>query len=69
MYVMVHTRVDLEHVVSQVCKFLYKSRKPHWEEDEWIFKYLKGRTSHAIMFNSEQGDLLVVGYFDRRPTT
>jgi len=41
-----------------------KSKKRHWEAVKWIFRYLKGTTGHGIMFNSGQGDPLVVGYVD-----
>ncbi|KAL0432080.1 UNVERIFIED_CONTAM: Retrovirus-related Pol polyprotein from transposon TNT 1-94 [Sesamum radiatum] len=51
MYAMVCTRPDLAHVVSQVCKYMSKPGRHHWEAVKWIF-------------SSQQNDLLVVGYVD-----
>ena len=31
---------------------------------KWILRYLKGTTSHGIMFGSQHGDPSVVGYVD-----
>jgi hypothetical protein len=64
MYVMVCTRLDLAQVVSQVCKFMSKLGKHHWEAVKWIFKYLKGTTCHGIMFSSEKDDPSVIEYID-----
>lgn len=64
MYAMVCTRPDLAQAVSQVCKFMSKPGKQHWEAVKWIFRYLKGTTGHGIMFGSQQGDPSVVGYVD-----
>ena len=50
MYVMVCTRSDLVQVVSQVCKFMSKPGKQHWEAFEWILRYLKGIVDRGIMF-------------------
>ncbi|KAL0342883.1 UNVERIFIED_CONTAM: Retrovirus-related Pol polyprotein from transposon TNT 1-94 [Sesamum angustifolium] len=42
MYAMVCTRLDLAHVVSQLCKYMSKPGRHHWETVKWIFRYLKG---------------------------
>ncbi|CAJ2662759.1 unnamed protein product [Trifolium pratense] len=64
MYAMVCTRPDLAQAVSQVCKFMSKPGKHHWEAVKWIFRYLKGTIGHGIMFSSEKGNPSVVGYVD-----
>ncbi|KAE8694724.1 hypothetical protein F3Y22_tig00110777pilonHSYRG00394 [Hibiscus syriacus] len=78
MYTMVCTHPDLAHVVSQVCKYMSKPGKQHWEAVKWIFQYLKGTVGHGIGFGSQRDNHLVVGYVDsdyegdldnRRPTT
>lgn len=61
MYIMVCIRPDLEQGLSQVCKFMSKISKHHCEAIKWIFKYLKGKTCHGIMFSNEKGDPSVVG--------
>ncbi|KAE8712595.1 hypothetical protein F3Y22_tig00110241pilonHSYRG00010 [Hibiscus syriacus] len=61
MYAMVCTRSDLAHVVSQVCKYMSKPCKQHWEVVKRIFRYLKG---HGIIFGSRRDNPLVVGYVD-----
>ncbi|KAE8658140.1 Retrovirus-related Pol polyprotein from transposon TNT 1-94 [Hibiscus syriacus] len=64
MYAMVCTRPDLAHVVSQVCKYMSKPGKQHWEAAKWIFRYLKGTVGHGIVFGSQRDNPLVVGYVD-----
>ncbi|KAE8655249.1 hypothetical protein F3Y22_tig00117034pilonHSYRG01568 [Hibiscus syriacus] len=64
MYAMVCTRPDLAHVVSQVCKYISKPGKQHWEAVKWIFRYLKGTVGHGIVFGSQRDNPLVVGYVD-----
>lgn len=64
MYVMVFPRTKLEKVVSQVCKFMSKPWKQHWEAIKWVLSCLKGTTYHGIMFNKERGIPSVVGYVD-----
>ncbi|KAL0458151.1 UNVERIFIED_CONTAM: Retrovirus-related Pol polyprotein from transposon TNT 1-94 [Sesamum latifolium] len=65
MYAMVCTRPDLAHAVSQVCKYMSKPGRHHWEVLKWIFRYLKGtHVGHGIIFDSQQHDPLVVGYVD-----
>src|SRR4051812_12084154 len=53
MYATVCTRSDLTQAVSQMCKFMFKPGKQHWEEVKWILRYLKGITDRGIMFNIE----------------
>ncbi|KAE8661582.1 putative ribonuclease H protein [Hibiscus syriacus] len=64
MYAMVCTRPDLSHVVSQVCKYMFKPGKQHWEVVKWIFRYLNGTVGHGIVFGSQRDNPLVVGYVD-----
>ena len=64
MYAMVCTRPDLAQAVSQVCRFMSKPGKRHWEAVKWIFRYLKGTTGHGLMFGGQDGDPSVVGYVD-----
>ncbi|KAE8719481.1 putative ribonuclease H protein [Hibiscus syriacus] len=64
MYAMVCTCPDLAHVVSQVCKYMSKPGKQHWEVVKWIFRYLKGTVGHGIVFGSQRDNPLVVGYVD-----
>lgn len=60
---MICTRIYLLWVVSQVCKFIFKPNKLHWEVSRWIFKY--------YMFSGEHDDtsLLILGYVDRDYTS
>ncbi|KAL0301487.1 UNVERIFIED_CONTAM: Retrovirus-related Pol polyprotein from transposon TNT 1-94 [Sesamum radiatum] len=64
MYAMVCTRPDLAHVVSQICKYMSKPGKYHWEAVKWIFRYLKGTVGHGVVSRSQHNDPLVVGYVD-----
>ncbi|CAA0819496.1 cysteine-rich RLK (RECEPTOR-like protein kinase) 8 [Striga hermonthica] len=47
MYAMVCTRPDLAHVVGQVCKYISRPGKQHWEAVKWIFRYLKSTSGHG----------------------
>src|ERR1044072_7598891 len=64
MYAMVCTRPDLAQAVSQVCKFMSKPGKKHWEAIKWILRYLRGTSDRGIMFSREQTVPSVVGYVD-----
>src|ERR1044072_3739745 len=64
MYAMVCIRPDLAQTVSQVCKFMSKSGKQHWEAIKWILRYLRGTSDRGIMFSREQNVPSVVGYVD-----
>ncbi|KAL0440730.1 UNVERIFIED_CONTAM: Retrovirus-related Pol polyprotein from transposon TNT 1-94 [Sesamum radiatum] len=64
MYAMLCTHPDLAHGVSQICKYMSKPGRHHWEAVKWIFRYLKGSVGHEVVFGSQQNDPLVVGYVD-----
>ncbi|CAA0824451.1 Uncharacterized mitochondrial protein AtMg00810 [Striga hermonthica] len=64
MNAMVCTRPDLAHAVGQVCKYMSRPGKQHWEAVKWIFRYLKGTAGHGIVFGDQRLDPLVVGYVD-----
>ncbi|CAA0822792.1 Uncharacterized mitochondrial protein AtMg00810 [Striga hermonthica] len=64
MYAMECTRPDLAHAVGQVCKYMSRPGKQHWEAVKWIFRYLKGTAGHGIVFRDQRLDFLVVGYVD-----
>ncbi|KAL0355896.1 UNVERIFIED_CONTAM: Retrovirus-related Pol polyprotein from transposon TNT 1-94 [Sesamum radiatum] len=59
MYAMVCTRPDLAHIVSQVCKYMSKPGRHHWEAVKWIFKYMKGIVGHGVIFGGQQNYPLV----------
>nr|GMD16427.1 Retrovirus-related Pol polyprotein from transposon TNT 1-94 [Ipomoea batatas] len=64
MYVMVCSRHDLAHAVSQVSKYMPKPEKHHWEAVKWILRYLKGTMAHVIVFGSQQSNPILIGYVD-----
>ena len=53
MYVIVYTRPDLAHDVSQVSKFISKLGKQYCEAVKWIFRYLMGTVGYGIMFDNQ----------------
>lgn len=63
-YVMVCSTLDLTQVVIQVCKFISKLGKRHWEAIRLIFMYLKDAMGRGNMFRCEHGDPSVVRYID-----
>ena len=50
MYAMVCTRPDIAHAVGIVSRYMNNPGKDHWKEVQWILKYLRGSTSHALCF-------------------
>ena len=50
MYVMVCTRLDIAYVVGFVRRYMKNPGKEKWEAVQWILKYLRGTTSHALCF-------------------
>ena len=50
MYAMVCTRPDIAHAVGVVGMHMNNPSKYHWMEAQWILKYLRGTTSHALCF-------------------
>src|SRR3954468_16433281 len=63
MYAMVCTRSDLAQSVGVMSKFLENPGRQHWDAVKWIFRYLRGTTSHGIMLG-KHGDTSVAGYVD-----
>ena len=64
MYAMVCTGPNLAQAVSQVCKFMSKPGKQHWEAIKWIMRYLRGTSDRGIMFSREQSVPSGVGFVD-----
>ena len=50
MYAMVCTRPDIVHAVGVVRRYMNNPDKEHWKAIQWILRYLRGITSHALCF-------------------
>ena len=50
MYAMICIGLDIAHVVEVVSKYMNNPGKEHWREVQWILKYLRGTTYHALSF-------------------
>ena len=48
MYAMVCTRPDIAHVVGVVSRYMNNPGKENWKSVQWILRYLRGTTSHAL---------------------
>ena len=62
MYAMVCTRPDIAHAMVFVSRYMNIPSKEHWKEVQWILKYLRGTTSHALFFGGS--DTVLQGYID-----
>ena len=62
MYAMVCIRPDIAHAVGVVSRYMNNLGKYHWKEVQWILRYLRGTTSHALCFGSL--DIVLQGYVD-----
>jgi ATP-binding cassette subfamily B (MDR/TAP) protein 1 len=60
MYAMVCSRPDLSHAMSLVSQYLTNPGKDHWNDIQWIFRYLLA-TSKACLKFGRTGEGLV-GY-------
>ena len=50
MYAMVCTRPDIAHTMGVVNRYMNNPGKEHWKAVQWILRYLRGTTSHALCF-------------------
>ena len=48
MYAMVCTRPNIAYVVGFMSRYTNNLGKEHWREVQWILRYLRGITSHAL---------------------
>ena len=62
MYAMVCTIPDVAHAVGVVSRYMNNPGKEHWKAVQWILKYLRGTTSHALCFGGS--DTILQGYVD-----
>ena len=62
MYAMVCTIPDIAHAVVVVRKYINNLGKEHLKEAQWILRYLRGTTSHALCFGGL--DIVLRGYVD-----
>ena len=62
MYAMVYIRPDIAYAVGVVSRYMNNPCKEHWKAIQWILKYLRGTTSHALCFGGL--DTVLQGYVD-----
>ena len=62
MYAMLCTRPYIVHAVAVASRYMNNIGKEHWREVQWILKYLRGTTSHALCFGGL--DTFLQGYVD-----
>ena len=62
MYAMVCTRPNIAHVVGVVSKYMNNPGKEHWKVVQWILRYFRDTTSHALFFVGS--DMVLQGYVD-----
>ena len=62
MYAMVCIRPDIAHALGVVSRYMNNTGKENWKEVQWILRYLRGTTSHALYFGGS--DTVLHGYVD-----
>ena len=62
MYSMMYTKPNNAHAVGVVSKYMNNPSKEHWREVQWIVRYLRGTTSHALCFGGS--NIVLQGYVD-----
>jgi hypothetical protein len=66
MYTTVCTRLDIEHAMGVVSRYMNNPGKEHWQTVKWILGYLRGTTTHALCF--EGSNIVLQGYVDSNMT-
>lgn len=60
-YIATRTRPDISYIVSNLCRFISKPAKEHWEAAKRVLRYLKATKTKGIQFcNSDP----LIGYSD-----
>ena len=62
MYAMVCTRLDIAHAVGVVSRYMNNLGKENWKAIQWILRYLRDTTSHALCFGGS--NTILLGYVD-----
>ena len=62
MHAIVCTRPYIEHAVGVVRRYMKNPSKEHWKVVQWILRYLRGTTSHALCFGGSY--YVLHGYVD-----
>ena len=62
MYAMLCTRLNIARVVGVVSRYMNNPGKEHWKAVQWILRYLRGTTSHALCFGGS--NTILQGYVD-----
>ncbi|KAA3485020.1 Retrovirus-related Pol polyprotein from transposon TNT 1-94 [Gossypium australe] len=62
MYAMVHTRLNISHVVDFVSRYMYRLEKLYWQAVKWILRYLRGTYNVCLEFGRNTKGL--VGYME-----
>ena len=60
MYAMVCTKLDIEHAMGVVSRFMSRSGKQHQEAVKWILRYLRGSSNTCLCFTT--ASLKLQGY-------
>ena len=64
-YLGITTRTDLATSTSMVAQYNFKPRHHQWLLLEKIFRYLRGTTTNRLIYNGNNGNLEVIGYYDQ----
>ena len=62
-YLVSGTRPDLAFCVRKLSQYLESPQKNHWTAVKRVLRYLKGTSTHGILYNGRLGTTLT-GYFD-----
>ena len=62
MYAMVYIIPDIAHALGVVSRYMNNLGKENWREVQWILRYLRGTTSHALCFGGS--NIILQGHVD-----
>jgi hypothetical protein len=60
MHEMVHTKLDIAHVVGVLSRYISKPEKEHWTKVKRVFRYLCGTASYGLCYEGILGLDIVV---------
>jgi hypothetical protein len=60
-YIATRARPDISYIVNNLCRFVSKPAKEHWEAAKRVLRYLKGTKTKGILFSTTED---LIGYSD-----
>jgi len=64
LWLSINTRPDIKQAVSVLCRFIKNPGRLHWTAAKLVLRYLRGTTSHGIVFSHNKESSDISGFAD-----